>query len=146
MRFAALALLLCPMMSLENAVARDYSEGQVWEYKTRPGEAGSLLRIGKIETDPKLGPVFHISIIGAKVRNPDAGRGFSSELAHFPVSKATLDQSVTRLSQARPAFPDYREGYEEWRRANGGVFTLSVAEIIAVVEEALQRGSKKEKR
>jgi hypothetical protein len=143
MRLAALVLLLFSMVSSEEAAAQNYSEGQVWQYKTRPGEAGSLLRISKIETHPKLGPVFHIGVVGVRVRNPLAKTGFTSELPHFPVSKATLDKSVTTLSRTKPVFPDFKEGYAEWQRANGGVFTISVAEIVSVVEEAVQSGSKK---
>lgn len=142
MRLAVCGLLLS-MASIEGALAQKYSEGQVWHYKTRPGETGSLLRIAKIETHPKLGQVFHIGLVGLRVRSPYAEAGFTSEVAHFPVSRGTLDRSVTKLSRARPVFPDVEEGYAEWQRANGGVFTLSVAEIVSAVEETVQRGSPK---
>ena len=44
-----------------------YAAGQVWQYRTRPGDEGSLLRIATIEVDPAFGhgePIFHISLIG----------------------------------------------------------------------------------
>jgi hypothetical protein len=52
-------------------------EGQVWSYKTRPGEESSRVLINKIEAMPKLGKVFHISVSAVKVKNPQIAGGFS---------------------------------------------------------------------
>jgi hypothetical protein len=45
------------------------------------------------------------------------------------------------LSPLRAPNPVYREGYATWKRAfeagNAGVFTISVAEIIGVIEKAM---------
>jgi len=112
-----------------------YAEGQVWEYKTRPGEAGSLLRIQKIEKSERpgfLGPIYHISIIGVHF----AGLPNSNELQHTPVSGRSLDLSVTRLSRSKAVFPDAAPGIAQWREARGGVFTLSIAEVLSAVEQA----------
>lgn len=110
-----------------------YEEGQVWEYRTRQQDHGSLLRIQKIENEPGLaqhGPIYHIGVIGVHF----SGTGLSGELQHLPVSRETLNASVTRLSRSKAPFPDSRAGIEEWRAARGGVFTIPVAEIIAVAE------------
>ena len=121
--------------------AQAYSDGQVWEYRTRPNEPRSLLRIAKVETDPKLGEIFHISIVGLKVSNPNAPTRSSSELPHSPVSRKTLDASVTKLSDSQVTFPDFHEGYTTWKEAfdkgKAGVFTIPVTEIITIVEDAL---------
>ncbi|MEA3057295.1 MAG: hypothetical protein QOF34_110, partial [Sphingomonadales bacterium] len=95
-----------------------YQVGQVWEYRTRPEDAGSLLRIQKIEEIPasaKVGPVYHISVIGVHFGGSLAG----AELQHLPVSRETLDASVTRLSSSKAAFPDPSAGIAEWRSAKG---------------------------
>lgn len=113
--------------------APKYAQGQVWEYKTRPQDAGSLLKIQRIETDGKQ-PVYHISVIGVHFTQA----GFDGKLPHLPVSKETLDASVTRLSPTTPDFPtNFEDGIAEWRKANGGIFTLPVAQIIEVIQQSV---------
>ena len=113
-----------------------YAEGQVWEYRALPGDEESLLRIQKIEVLPdaaEQGPVYHISIIGLHM----AGLAASQQLQHAPVSRESLDASVTRLSSAHPAFPDPGPSIAEWRAAHGDVFTVPVAEVVRFVKQAL---------
>lgn len=140
-RYVLPFLTLVPIMA-PAASAQPYRAGQVWEYHTRPGEAGSLLKIVKVDVDPQLGEIFHLRVIGVKVMNPNTPGKLSTELPHVPVSRKTLDSSVTRLSHATAAFPDYREGYAAWKRAcdagGAGMFTIPVAEITSVVEEGLR--------
>src|SRR4051794_3852276 len=112
----------------------EYAAGQGWEYRTRSEDTGSLLRIQRIETNPafaKYGPIYHISVIGVHFTNTP----LSGELQHLPVSRETLDASVTRLSSASVAFPNAEAGIAEWRSAQGGVFTIPLADIINVVEQ-----------
>ena len=100
-----------------------YAEGQVWEYRTRRGEEASRVKIQRIETDPdRNAPTFHVSLIGLRWPGTNA-------LAHAPVSVNTLEMSVTRLCADHGQFPPADEGIAEWRRAGGGVYTVSLAEI-----------------
>ncbi|WP_428678635.1 hypothetical protein [Sphingopyxis sp.] len=102
------------------------SEGQVWEFRARGGEKHALVKIQKIELHPDDGDeVFHISMIGLRCLH-------GTELPHAPVSRQTLENSITRLAQDFGQFPDYRVGLAEWRRAKGGVFSISLAEIIQI--------------
>lgn len=114
-----------------------YAEGQVWEYRTRPSDPGSLLKIQKIDTDPRR-PVnrviYHISIIGIRLNDPAVRR----EISHVPVTREALDDSVIRTIPSRPTFPDVSDGIAEWRRVKGGVFTLPIAQIIDVVEQTMR--------
>ena len=139
MRALLIALLALLLPTPLVAETHDYSVGQVWEYRTAPEDSGSLLKIQTIETiGPETDPseVFHISLIGIDL----AGDGSNvSDLQHLPVSRKTLDESVTRLSDSAAEFPDYHEGLAEWRRANGGVFTISVAEIADVIRVSFAR-------
>ncbi len=111
----------------------------MWEYKTRPGETGSLLRIAKVDRAPKLGDVFHISIVGVKVKGP---KGILIELPHAPVARVALEKSVTKLSTSNVSFPDFQPGYADWKSAKGGVFNVSVAEIVSFVEQAVSGASR----
>jgi hypothetical protein len=135
---AVLALLgAAPQARYQAKYQAKYQEGQVWEYRTRPVDAGSLLRIQKIEALDVAGKeerIYHLSVIGLHFPGaPDLG----GVLQHIPVSQGTLDASVTRLASTNPAFPDPSPGIAEWRRARGGVFTIPVAEIVASVETML---------
>lgn len=107
-----------------------YAAGQVWEYRTRAAEAGSLLKIQRIETPTGHDePIYHISVIGLRLSNG------GDALQHTPVSRETLDASVTELSDRRPAFPDPAPGIAQWKADQGGVFTMTVAEIIQIVDD-----------
>jgi hypothetical protein len=140
MRFFALFLLAAFMT---DASAQKFAQGQVWEYSSRPSEAGSTLLINKVESDPKLGLIFHISVRDVRVKNKRVPSGFTTELPHFPVSSKTLELSVTRQLRTEPPNPGYLEGYATWRQAfeegNGGIFTVSVAEILEVVEKSINQ-------
>ena len=138
---ATLALLLSLVMNPSSA--KDFSEQQVWSYKTRKGEEASTILINKVESHQKLGQIFHISVSGVRVKNPRAPSGVSSELPHFPVSKQTLEMSCTELIGKAAPNPAYVQGYNEWKRAfdqgNAGVFTISVAEIVQFIEDAVSK-------
>lgn len=113
-----------------------YAPGQVWEYRTRPADTGSLLKIQRVEADPRGKPIYHISVIGAHLGGKDG-----QEVQHLPVSRETLDQSVIRLSRSAILFPDPSAGIATWREANGGVFTISVAEIIGIIDAQMPSSS-----
>ena len=76
-------------------------------------------------------PIYHISVIGFRFRNPR----MVPALPHAPVSRETLDASVTRLVHSTAEFPSADEGISQWREARGGVFTIPVAEIVEVLDQ-----------
>lgn len=120
-----------------------YSEGQIWSYKTRTGEEKSTVLINKIEEHEKLGNIFHISVYKVKVKNPHIAGGITTDLPHFPVSEETLKKSLIKFIGKSKINPEYHEGYKTWKAAldNGkaGIFTISVAEIIGIVEESINK-------
>lgn len=125
----ALALVSSMLAPVQERPA--YAEGQVWEYSTRPEDAGSLIKIQQVESSP-AGPIYHISMTGLRI----AKSGAPTDAAHLPVSRETLDASVTRLATPQAAarkFPDPREGIAIWRQDNGGVFTISLSEIAGII-------------
>jgi hypothetical protein len=128
----ALALLLGALLSGGAAPTPPrYAAGQVWEYHHRPQDAGSLLKIQTVEDGGKLGTIYHLSIIGLALGN----KGPGSTLNHTPVSQATLDASVTVLSDRSVDWPDIEPGIAQWRQARGGVFTISVAQIVQIIDD-----------
>lgn len=117
------------------AAEREYAVGQVWAYDTAPEDKGSVIQIREIE---QIGPadqpmtVYHISMAGISV-----GQDMAIGVGHLPVSRATLDASVTEMVEDAPPFDDYTEGKAQWEAANGGVFTISLREIAGIVRGQL---------
>jgi hypothetical protein len=143
MRLAALFLATVTITSMNEVAAQQFSEGQVWKYRARLEEATSTLLINKVEVKAKLGEVYHISVRSVQVKNRHAPNGVSTKLPHFPVSRKTLELSVTTLVGTSPVNPDYREKYATWRKAyeegNAGIFTIPVAKIVGFVESTLSQ-------
>jgi hypothetical protein len=131
------------LIVMNKVLAQDFKEGQVWSYRTRPNENGSTLLINKVESDAKLGSIFHISVSGVKVKNQRAPSGITQDLPHFPVSKKTLEDSVLKLTGTVTPDSEYREGYLTWKQAfdagNAGIFTISVAEIVGFIEKTVNQ-------
>lgn len=125
------------------ASAEEYSEGQIWSYKVRAGEEGSTVMINKVEENEVLGNIFHISLSGVNVKTPLAVDKPIRTLPHFPVSGKTLEASLLTLLGKSDPNPDYLEGYNTWKAAfdagEAGVFDITIAEIVGVVEEAMNQ-------
>ncbi len=93
------------------------------------------MAIRRVEAVPEAvepGPVFHVSVIGVRI-----GEQFGTVLPHLPVSRETLDGSVTRRAKGTYALPPFEQGISEWRSARGGVFTIELADIVDVVQASL---------
>ena len=137
------SILLSVGLPLYNATADEkpkFSPGQIWAYKNRPKDIGSLIKIYRIETlkhDEYQMVVYHISMVGVSLGD----RAIERQIGHLPVSKETLDKSVTKLVESEKEFLDITaidEGIAIWRKDEGGVFTISLAEIADVLERTLQ--------
>ena len=125
-------LLLALLPAGVTAQTSRYKEGQVWAYRTRPGDEGSLLKIQQVDQSSR-GLVYHLSVIGFHFHAP----GFAGVLPHEPVSQATLDASVTEQRPDPGTFPSADEGITEWRAAHGGVFTITIAQTLDMMDRTL---------
>jgi hypothetical protein len=115
-----------------------FRPGQVWQYKTRPGEEESTITILKVETLPKLGTIVHVRVEKIRLRNCTGGPE-PDKFEHMPFARDAIERSVTKLVREKKV-PDFSDGYEQWRNACGGVYTISVAEAIGVGEETFSKG------
>jgi hypothetical protein len=135
------SLLLAVSLLMTQPALADYESGQVWKYKTRAGEEGSLIYIAKVDAEKGHGSIYHIYVDGLRIRNPHLSGGIQSELPHAPVDKAALDASVTGLVRDRKQIPDISGGYATWREAfdagEAGVFNIPVAKIVDYIELAI---------
>lgn len=136
--FRACAIIVAAIGLSAETVPTTYAEGQVWEYKARPQDAGSLLKIQRI-TELDNQKVYHLSVIGVHFRTP----GILGVFPHMPVFKATLDASVTKRSSSTAPFPTTAvdEGIAEWQRARGGVFTIPMSQIVDIADDQTSKMS-----
>ncbi len=122
-----------------------YAIGQVWEYKTREKEELSRLYIVHIDEDEQIGKIYHIFVDGLLIKNPHINGGFQDNLPHAPVDQTTLELSLTRLINTTKELPDISDGYAVWREAfdsgHGGVFNISISQIIDYIEQAIVQNS-----
>lgn len=133
MKLSSVAAALLAAIGLSGqASSPKYVEGQVWEYHTRPQDSGSLLKVQRVGT---MGAekVYHISVVGVHFATP----GIAGILPHIPVSEETLDASVTKLTAEKRDFPTsaLADGIEEWRKAQGGVFTIPISQIVGIIDD-----------
>jgi len=94
--------------------------------------------IVRLESDPRLGELAHISVRGVHTKNPHHGRGYVEEAPHMPFSRLAVEASVTELVSDSVPLPAYQDGYTEWKRSAGGALTVSVRDALDVVEQALK--------
>lgn len=115
-----------------------FAPGQVWSYRTRDTEPFSTLTILKVESFPKLGTIVHVRIDRIRLHNCTGGPE-PNQLEHAPFTRKALDRSVVKLLR-KDAVLLSMEGYDEWRRDCGGVYSITVAEMLAVNEQTYNAG------
>jgi hypothetical protein len=139
MLIRALLILVCGLLWMPVAFAETppFEVGQVWSLNA-PMAPSARVRIGRIEND---GDVIHISLWGQPV--PE-GLSLASPLtmSHLPISREALAASVTSVvTEPPPADLQFEEGYGIWRDDRGGVFTLTVSEIVDAILQTVPRTS-----
>jgi hypothetical protein len=113
----ALNLMWFPIGSATAALAaNNYAEGQVWEYETRREDAGSLLKIMRIDDLPDIGRVIHICVVGLKLPYPPAADGILVEVPELPMKPSAMDASVRKLSDRQASCMRLDYGYKTWRQ------------------------------
>ncbi len=125
--------------TLSPATDQKFRPGQVWQYKTRPSEEKSLLTILKVESSPKLGTIIHVRVDGVRLRNCTGGPE-PDNFEHMPFSRDAIERSVTKLVTEKKEIPSFEDGYNEWQKACGGVYTITVAEAVSAGEAGFRKG------
>jgi len=119
-----------------------FRAGQVWSYRTRPGEEESLLLITRVETRSGVGEVVHVRVAGLRIENPLHPDGFSAEISHMPFAPEAVRRSVTELLRSGVPGLAENEGYGSWKdafdRGETGIFTLTIAEAVDAMEAAVR--------
>jgi hypothetical protein len=124
------------------AHAQDFKAGQLCSYHARPGDEASLILINLVEPVPKLGNVYHISVLRVHLPGWKDNARPEIDLPHFPVLKEALEKSVVRHVGDRAPLAAYRSGYTTWRAAfdggRAGAFSIPISEVVALVEATVE--------
>jgi hypothetical protein len=140
MKKAVLAITFLLSLAAAPAVAATFEEGQIWRYQTRPGEEASRLFIARIDRGIGTQTIYHIYLDGLKLKNPLYEGGVQDHLPHAPVTRQSLEASVTELLEENATMPDIAEGYAAWllafEKGQAGFFTLPVNQIVQHIEDA----------
>jgi hypothetical protein len=107
----------------QRTVDSTYSPWQVWSYKTRPSE----------------GVIVHVRIDGVQFKNCKGGPA-PTTIDHAPFTKIAMDKSVSRQLRTVSELPEFEAGYKDWLAHCGGVYTVSVAEMVDVNDATFNAG------
>lgn len=124
-----LLIVLIGIAISTSVFAVDYEPGQIWKYKTRIFESESTLMILKVETYDDIGEVIHIRVNGINMINPKLGNKING-LPHLPFKKLAIDSSVISLVKTVSDIPNFKDGYNTWKKAyiagKAGAFSTKV--------------------
>jgi hypothetical protein len=115
----------------------DFAPGQEWSIKSASPTTAKVV-IGRLETWQHGKIIVHVSIIDVPIPRGVAGAGATTSIGHMPFDKTALAASADRLlSSYVPPAPGFESGYEQWKSAKGGVFTISAEKAIEIVVQTL---------
>jgi len=112
--------------------------GQVWTLKDAPEAARfTVMRIEILPTEPPTRAV-HGSLSGFPAISAGTEQ-LDVNAAHIPLSDKALLKSVDKLeSTGAPMTAAFNQGYLQWRRAEGDVFYVTVAEAVGYIADMLR--------
>lgn len=135
----SLLVLAVAIVSPERVGAQDqaaFAPGQVWSIRSAISVPTRVV-IGRIETLP-TGVAVHVSLLDVVIPNGAPGAGGTTRIAHVPFDETALRASVDKLvGVGAEVLPAFETGYQQWRDDKGGIFTVTVSEVIELVFRAM---------
>jgi hypothetical protein len=118
--------------------APNFAVGQEWSIRSFPQSTAKVV-IGRIEPwRDKI--VVHVAIVDIPLSPAAAAATKLTEIAHVPFEQSALAGSVGNLvGTAVAPPPDFETGYRQWKEQQGGIFTVSVSQVIAVAQKTFNR-------
>ena len=127
---------VCPAVT--QVIDDKFSPGQVWSFRNRPNEPNATATVLRIDKRRDR-TIIHVQLEGLHIRSCEGAPELNS-IMHAPIDKDALDRSVLSLLRTG-SVPAFEEGYSRWRADCGGVYTITLAEMISVDEMTWNRGS-----
>ncbi len=118
----------------DDGTACSLRAGQKWSVKS--GDGANVV-IGRVE-DWHAEKVVHVSITDIPAPAGSTNAGTAIGISHVPFSCSALRGSVDQLiSEKNAPAPGFEGGYQAWREAKGGIFTIGVNEVITLILKQL---------
>lgn len=104
--------------------------------------AGHLIWVDRIERSNDGREIVHIAVDGKfEVNVPGHGKFYLTVIGHSPVDREAFENSDLSLSNTEwNSSASVAEGYETWKDDEGGVWTLTVSDVIAATILAIENG------
>ncbi|MGZ5947735.1 MAG: hypothetical protein ACXWKV_14285 [Caulobacteraceae bacterium] len=81
----------------------------------------------------------HVSVIDVPVPPGLAIRQPTMAIGHLPFDATALRASVDQMVGSRAPPAEFEAGYQQWKAAKGGVFTISVPEALEIVFKSVPK-------
>jgi hypothetical protein len=134
-----------PRASPAESGLRTFEAGQVWSYRTRPGEARSRAVVCRVDAATSAGPIVHVQVAGVAIRNPAADGGVTTIAGHLPLTADALRGSVVALEAGGARCAGFEDAHGAWREAlaagHAGVLHVGLAEALDVLQRAVDRSA-----
>jgi hypothetical protein len=111
--------------------------GQLWSVRSDPPTSAKVI-IDRIE-DFNGRTAVHVTIIDVPVPADLAIPGPTTAIGHMPFDAEALRASLGTLLGSRTPPAEFEAGYQHWKAARGGVFTISVPAALQVAFSAAPR-------
>jgi hypothetical protein len=109
--------------------------GQVWQYDTRPGEENSTLTVLAIDEEEDY------AIIHIRLDNINVGK--DGCIRHLPFSADTIMDSVTGFVKHLDAVPEFKDGYDQWKKqfqtGRAGYWKIPVKEAVEAIGQVMNK-------
>lgn len=119
-----------------------FEAGQVWSYHNREGEDQSRVYVAKVERLGDTATVVHIQIVRVAVESRFQPSGFQDMIPHAAIGEEALEASVEELKDEVITPVGFADAYASWHQTldagTASYFTISVAEILDMVERAVK--------
>ena len=127
MKQLAVVFVLFALFPAAARADRALAVGQVWSIKATPPTPARVI-IGRIEPWGDGKTAVSISVVDVPT---DQGPVM---LPHAPYDAAALAGSLDQLvATGRPSPNGFETGYQAWKDAHGGVFTVPVDKMVAMI-------------
>lgn len=113
---------------------KSFQVGDIWSFEGRENDPHPQILI--LGTEPfQDTTVIHVQISGIQLKISD--RQTLSTIGHVPVSEENLRNSVNDYLGETDVLDEELEGIKLWREAKGGIYTVSLKEIVNIIEKTL---------
>jgi hypothetical protein len=115
-----------------------FAPGQEWSIKSASPTTAKVI-IGRVERwEGKVS--VSVSIVNIPIPQGMPGGGGVTEIADAPFEETALSASVDRLlaTGVSPS-SNFATGYDQWKNANGGIYTVTVEKAIEIMFQTVRR-------